>query len=78
MFPSQGLAAPQSVHGVGNSDQQPFWSHGYPGVMVTDTAFMRYPFYHTSADTPDKIDYAKLSQVVSGLTVVAQKLAAAQ
>lgn len=27
------------------------------GVMVTDTAFHRYPCYHTPLDTPDRIDY---------------------
>ena len=33
---------------------------GYRGVMVTDTAFFRYPYYHTAFDTPDRLDYARL------------------
>lgn len=47
-----------------------FWKFGYPAVMVTDTAFYRYPHYHEPEDTPDKIDYDKLALVVVGLTSV--------
>ena len=40
--------------------------------MVTDTAPFRYPWYHTSEDTPDKIDYDKLACVVDGLEAVTE------
>ena len=43
------------------------WQQGYQAVMVTDTAFYRYPYYHTSEDTPEKLDYASLTAVTSGL-----------
>ena len=43
--------------------------------MVTDTAPFRYPWYHTAGDTPDKIDYDKLAQVVDGLEAVVDALA---
>jgi len=39
------------------SDHAPFWREGIPGLMVTDTANFRYPFYHTQADTIDKLDF---------------------
>ena len=28
--------------------------------MVTDTAYMRNPFYHTAQDTPEKLDYDRM------------------
>jgi hypothetical protein len=31
------------------------WQHGYPGIMITDTAPFRYPHYHEATDTPDKL-----------------------
>ncbi|HEY0008326.1 MAG TPA: M28 family peptidase, partial [Tepidisphaeraceae bacterium] len=58
-FPSQSAAAPESVAGVGFSDQWSFWRQGYPAVMVTDTAPFRYPYYHTPQDTPDKMDFPR-------------------
>jgi len=66
-FPSQGGAWPGIVPGIAWSDQWAFWRMGYPALMVTDTAPFRYPYYHTSQDTPDKIDYDKLCRVVVGL-----------
>ena len=66
-FPSEYLVAPGLVPGVSWSDQLSFWREGYPALMVTDTAFYRYPHYHTAQDTPDKIDYVRMAQVVEGL-----------
>jgi hypothetical protein len=66
-FPCEGAALPGLVPGVGWSDQASFWKHGYPGIMVTDTAPFRYPWYHTTGDTPDKVDYERTAQVVLGL-----------
>jgi Zn-dependent M28 family amino/carboxypeptidase len=66
-FPSQGGAIPKIVTGISWSDHQSFWRHGYPAIMVTDTAPFRYPYYHTPEDTTDKIDYDRLTRVVSGL-----------
>jgi hypothetical protein len=66
-FPSEGTALPSDISGVGWSDQWSFWQQGYPGVMVTDTAPFRYPYYHTAGDTPDKVNYDHLARVVGGL-----------
>ena len=74
-FPLQALAAPDDVAGVGWSDHWAFWQAGYPGMMVTDTAPFRYPWYHTADDTPDKVDYKKLAEVVDGLEAVIEALA---
>ncbi len=66
-FPVESLAAPAFVPGVGWSDQLSFWFAGYPGIMVTDTALYRYPWYHTAQDTPDKIDYERFTVVTQGM-----------
>jgi hypothetical protein len=66
-FPAHGLAAPAYVQGVTLSDHSSYHRFGYPAIMITDTAFMRYPYYHTSEDTPDKIDYQSTARVVAGL-----------
>ena len=66
-FPAEKLASPGIVPGVSWSDQLSFWREGYPGVMVTDTAFYRYPHYHGAGDTPDKLGYPEMARVVAGL-----------
>jgi hypothetical protein len=38
--------------------------------MITDTAPFRYPHYHTLEDSIDKIDFEKLSRVVTGVSKV--------
>jgi Zn-dependent M28 family amino/carboxypeptidase len=74
-FPAESLASPAFVPGVGWSDQLSFWRAGYAGVMVTDTAFYRYPHYHTASDTPDKISYSEMARVVLGLAKATLRLA---
>jgi Zn-dependent M28 family amino/carboxypeptidase len=76
-FPSEGVAAPESIPGIGWSDQWAYWKYGWPAVMVTDTAPFRYPHYHSPHDTPDKLDYGRLARVVKGLEGVVRDLAAA-
>lgn len=74
-FPSEGAAVPPNlVVGAGFSDQWSFWECGYPGLMVTDTAMFRYPYYHTKDDTPDKIDYERFARVMAGLEKVVGEL----
>jgi Zn-dependent M28 family amino/carboxypeptidase len=73
-FPSEGAALAGEIPGVGWSDHWSFWQQGYPGVMVTDTAPFRYPYYHTQGDTPDKVDYERLARVVAGLERVIAEL----
>lgn len=74
-FPLQSAALPDVLPGVGWSDHWSFWQAGYPAMMVTDTAPYRYPWYHTSDDTPDKISIDRLSEVVDGLEHVVTALA---
>jgi Zn-dependent M28 family amino/carboxypeptidase len=49
------------------SDHRNYWPHGWPAVMITDTAFLRNPNYHTNRDTAETLDYAKMAAVVDGV-----------
>ena len=73
-IPSEGASLPAFIPGVSWSDQWSFWQHGYPAIMVTDTAPFRYPYYHSSNDTPDKLDYDRFALVVSGMEKVIEDL----
>ena len=77
-FPAEGLAAPAHVMGVTLSDHASYNRYGYPALMITDTAFLRYPYYHTAQDTPDKLDYASMARVVKGLGRTIEALAGAK
>ncbi|HEX6998572.1 MAG TPA: M20/M25/M40 family metallo-hydrolase [Gammaproteobacteria bacterium] len=74
-FPSARLASPAIIPGVAWSDHSSFWRAGYPAVMVTDTAFYRYPHYHLPTDTPEKLDYAAMALVTAGLADAVTTLA---
>jgi Peptidase family M28 len=74
-FPSEGVAAPGWMTGIGWSDHWAFWQEGYPGVMVTDTALFRYAPYHTREDTPNRMNYDYMARVVVGLARVVTLLA---
>ena len=73
-IPSEGAALPAFIPGVSWSDQWSFWRNGYPGIMITDTAPFRYPYYHSGSDTPDKLDYDRFALVVSGMQKVIEEL----
>lgn len=66
-FPVKGVAAFGALPGVNWSDHGSFWSKGYRALMVTDTAPYRYPYYHTTQDTPDRLNYEVLARVTEGL-----------
>ena len=75
-FPSVGGVAPGFVPGIDWSDHWAFEEFGYPAVMVTDTAFFRYPHYHKTTDTPDKVDVDKLARITHGIERVVREMAA--
>jgi len=72
-FPSEGAVLPAVLSGL--SDNWAFWQHGYPAVMVTDTAMFRNPHYHTAGDLPETLDFERMARVVSGLEAVMIELA---
>ncbi len=52
------------------SDHGPFWEAGIPAVFLTDTGNFRSQRYHTAADVPGALDYAKLALVADLLAAV--------
>jgi Zn-dependent M28 family amino/carboxypeptidase len=66
-LPVRAIALPGFLPGVRSSDHWSFWQCGYPAIMATDTAPFRYPYYHMRYDTPDKLSYRALAEVVIGL-----------
>jgi hypothetical protein len=49
------------------SDHWSFWEHGFPAVMLTDTAMYRSPYYHRPDDTPEKLDYGAMAAITDAL-----------
>ncbi|GMR18385.1 MAG: M28 family metallopeptidase [Gammaproteobacteria bacterium] len=66
-FPMEHVATFAAIPGVAWSDHMSFWRKGYRALMVTDTAFYRYPYYHTSQDTPEKLNYEEFTKMTNGL-----------
>ena len=52
---------------VRRSDHANFWGRGFPAVMLTDTAFMRNPNYHTAQDRLETLDVASMAELTLGL-----------
>jgi hypothetical protein len=69
-LPIRSFRGPAALPGVMWSDHRSFREFDMPGVLLTDTAHMRYPFYHTEHDTPDKLDYDRMSEIVRGLHAI--------
>ncbi len=57
------------------SDHTSFWEHGFPAVMLTDTANFRNPHYHRPTDTLDTLNLDFITAVADGLTATVIELA---
>ncbi len=75
-FPAQRVSTFSWIPGVGWSDHFSFWLRRYRAVMVTDTAFYRYPYYHSHQDTAEKLDYQRFAAVTAGLYAALVQLSA--
>jgi uncharacterized membrane protein YkvA (DUF1232 family) len=53
------------------SDHAAFWHHGYPAVMLTDTANFRNPHYHRPTDTLETLNLAFMEKVARAVTAAA-------
>ena len=69
------LAAPGQLPGISFSDQASFWREEYPAIMITDTAYLRNPNYHTERDLPETLDYRRMARLVWGLAGTIKVLA---
>jgi Zn-dependent M28 family amino/carboxypeptidase len=63
----ESLAAPGFVPPLFLSDHSSFWKYGFPALMITDTAFLRNPHYHSPTDTADTLNYEFLANVVDAV-----------
>jgi Zn-dependent M28 family amino/carboxypeptidase len=63
--PAYSLQLPQSL-GIDASDQLSYWRRGFIAVMISDTAYIRNPHYHTAGDTAATLDYGRMASVVDG------------
>lgn len=66
-LPVLSFRAPTLLPVVHYSDHRSFRILGYPGVMVTDTAFARSPHYHRATDTMETLDFSRMAAVVRAL-----------
>lgn len=55
------------IIGVDLSDHSSYWNEGFNAVMITDTAFLRNPNYHTKNDLPETLNYEKMATVIDGV-----------
>ena len=69
-LPSEFLLVPGNGVGMEEvrlSDHSPFWDHGFPALLVTDTAFLRNPNYHLPSDTIETLDFEFMRKVAVGI-----------
>jgi len=66
-LPIHSFRAPLRSGMVHLSDHRSFRRLDIPAVQITDTAFMRYSSYHQPTDTPDKLDYDRMAELVRAL-----------
>jgi len=45
------------------SDHAPFWRAGIPALFTFDTSTWRNPFYHSMADTIDRLDFEHITKI---------------
>jgi hypothetical protein len=67
VIPVKSINSPKWVPGIDFSDHLNYWKYGWDAVMVTDTSWYRNDQYHEPGDTPDRLNYDKMAQVVSGV-----------
>jgi len=56
------------------SDHASFWDYGYPALMLTDTAMLRNPHYHTHQDKHETLDFSFIVNVTKAVVSVILKL----
>lgn len=69
-LPTASIAVPLRGHLLPESrlsDHANFWDQGYPAVMLTDTAFLRYPYYHSPRDVMAHLDFDAMVELTLGL-----------
>lgn len=73
IVPGQGELFPDTRR----SDHAAFWAHGYPAVMLTDTANFRNPHYHQPTDIIETLDLEFMEKVTRLLVAAVSEMATA-
>lgn len=73
-MPLFSICLPEKIHEIRLSDNSSFWDQGYPALMLTDTSFLRNPNYHQATDTPETLDYPRMTEVTLGVAAAMRKL----
>jgi len=55
------------------ADHTPFWKENIPAILISDSANFRTPYYHTPADTIDKLDFNCIAKVCKASIATALK-----
>lgn len=74
-FPSEGIVFPDNDDSMNFSASRAFGEHGYPALTITDTAPFRYPYHHSTLDTPSRLQYTQMARVLVGLNQIVADLA---
>lgn len=64
-----------TVRNFSRSDHVLFWNQGIAALQLTDTANFRYQHYHQPTDTPEKVDYIRIADIVAATATVVAKTA---
>lgn len=73
-MPLFSICLPERIHEIRLSDNSSFWDQGYPALMLTDTSFLRNPNYHLPSDTPETLDYRRMTEVTIGVAAAMRHL----
>jgi Zn-dependent M28 family amino/carboxypeptidase len=69
-LPVEPLAVPKNgnvLPPTGLSDHSPFWDHGCPALMITDTAWSRNHHYHRRTDTIETLNLDFRARAAEGI-----------
>lgn len=73
-LPLFSICLPEKIHDIRLSDNSSFWDQNYPALMLTDTSYLRNPNYHLESDTPDTLDYERMTEVTLGVAAAVRRL----
>lgn len=73
-LPLFSVVLPEKIGAIRLSDNSSFWDQGYPALMLTDTSFLRNPHYHLESDTPQTLDYQRMTEVTLGVANAMRRL----
>jgi Zn-dependent M28 family amino/carboxypeptidase len=62
----ESINTPVIFEGIDFSDHRNYWSRDMKAIMITNTSFFRNANYHTANDTPESLDFDKMTEVVKG------------